>query len=111
MSNNTITTQSYSIMRLRNVGYDVVRIENLEYSKEDKRKWTILIDNGNHPIFLTCYKNDLFQLYDGSQYITGKHTFKWKIESIEVIMELLNDLGLVHKHSSYCSKKNNENNN
>ena len=99
---NKVSTQSYLIKRLRDSGYNVIKLDGITYTESDSRKWTILLDNAVSSVFITCMKNNELQLYDGNRFI--KNT-KLKIDtsSVEVLIEFLNSCGIVNKHRSYRS--------
>lgn len=96
---NKITKKSYCIKRLRDCGYRVDKIDAIQYSDEDYRKWTAIIDPGGMSIFLTCNRDDTLHLYDGGQYISS--TMKLNTDSVEVLVEFLNEKGLITKHKNY----------
>jgi len=97
-----ISTQAYTIKRLRDSGYNVVKLDNLQYTLEDERKWTILIDMGVANILATCYKDGRISLYDGGQFTVNNMAYR--AESVEVIIDTLNTLGIYNKHHSYYSR-------
>ena len=99
---NKITTKSYCIKRLRDMGYTVDKIDAIEYSTTDDRKWSFIIDNGGMSIFVTCFKNDTLHAYDGGRYINTK--MKLDTDSVEVLAEFLNDRGLIRKHPRYGNR-------
>lgn len=96
---NKISTKSYCIKRLRDMGYTVDKIDAVEYTPEDDRKWSFVIDNGGMSIFITCYKNNTIHIYDGGRYTNTN--MKLDTDSIEVLAEYLNSRGLIHKHPRY----------
>lgn len=98
---NKITTRSYLIKRLRDSGYVVDRLE-IEYPDTDKRRWTIILDNGCSSVLTTCYKDGTLSFYDGNHFI--KDRFKLSTDSVEVIVDYLNTNGIINKHSKYGSK-------
>jgi hypothetical protein len=100
---NNITTKSYLVKRLKDSGYAIDKLDNIEYTPADKRKFSILIDNGGNSIILTCYKDGKIQFYDGGR-IHNAH-LKHSTSSIQVLIEYLNDKGVVNKHWSYGKKK------
>ena len=102
MSNNKITTKSYFIKRLRDGGYIVDKFP-FEFTKEDKRRWTVLIDNGVSSIIATCYKNGAFTFYDGERFLPCN--LQLSTDSIEVIVEHLNKRGIINKHPKYCKQE------
>ena len=53
---NKVTTCGYFIKRLRDNGYTVNRIFN-EYSTQDCRKWTVMIEPRIASLYITCYVN------------------------------------------------------
>lgn len=99
---NKITTKSYCIKRLRDMGYTVDKIDSIEYREDDKRKWSFIIDNSGMSVLITCYKNDSIHIYDGGRYVNTN--LKIDTDSIEVLAEFLNDRGLIHKHYNYHKK-------
>ena len=101
---NKISSKSYCIKRLRDCGYYVDKIDSLEYSEEDSRKWTAIIDPNGMSIFLTCNKDETVSLYDGGRYINSRE--KINTDSIEVLIEFLNERGLVSKHYLYGKPRN-----
>ena len=96
---NKITTKSYCIKRLRDMGYMVDKIDAIEYLPEDERKWSFVIDNGGMTVFVTCYKNNTIHIYDGGRYTNSN--MKLDTDSIEVLAEYLNARGLINKHPRY----------
>jgi len=96
---NKISTKSYCIKRLRDMGYTVDKIDAIEYTPEDDRKWSFIIDNGGMSIFITCYKSNTIHIYDGGRYTNTN--MKLDTDSIEVLAEYLNSRGLIHKHPRY----------
>jgi hypothetical protein len=100
---NKITTKSYTIKRLRDMGYTVDKMDSIEYLPTDNRKWTIIMDNGGMTILVTCYKDDSLHLYDGGRYLNT--SMKLNTDSVEVLAEFLNSRGLIHKHPRYGKKR------
>jgi len=96
---NKISTKSYCIKRLRDMGYTVDKIDAIEYTPEDERKWSFIIDNGGMTVFITCYKNNTIHIYDGGRFTNTN--MKLDTDSIEVLAEYLNSRGLIHKHPKY----------
>jgi len=96
---NKISTKSYCIKRLRDMGYTVDKIDAIEYTLEDERKWSFIIDNGGMSVFVTCYKNNTIHIYDGGRFTNTN--MKLDTDSIEVLSEYLNSRGLIHKHPRY----------
>ena len=96
---NKLTTQAYTIKRLRDCGYNVHKLDAIEYALVESRKWTILIAGGSANVFMTCYKDGKFAFYDGGAFI--KANFKIDTDSIEVLVQDLNDYGIIQKHKSY----------
>ena len=99
---NKITTKSYCIKRLRDMGYMVDKLDTLEYSLTDDRKWSVIIDNGGMSIIITCFKNDTLHIYDGGRY--APTNLKLDTDSVEVLSEFLNERGLIRKHPRYGMK-------
>lgn len=97
---NKLSTQSYFIKRLRDCGYNVFKIDNIDYRTTDKRKWTVILDNAVSSVIITCMKTGALQLYDGSRYIKNTN-LKIDTDSIEVLIEYLNECGIINKHKMY----------
>ena len=93
---NKVTTCGYFIKRLRDNGYTVNRIFN-EYSREDCRKWTVMVDPRVSSLYITCYVNidwheDLmFELNDGNKF----KNLQLKTDSMEVILTKLIDKNII----------------
>jgi hypothetical protein len=108
MGKNKITTCSYFIKRLRDCGYVTYKIFS-EYSENDPRSWTVVVDPKVSSVLITCFNNhnylgeEYFEMHDGGQFIP-EH-FKIKTSSIEVLIEYLVKFGINNKASSYGSKK------
>lgn len=100
MSNSKIHTRSYFIKRLRDSGYTVDKL-NFEYSDDDNRKWSVILDNGCSSVIITCMKNGSFRFYDGDSFVDNHISIV--TDSIEVIVTYLNNWGISNKHSSYYS--------
>lgn len=104
MAKNKITTVSYFIKRLRDSGYIADKLFS-DYSDQDPRCWTVIIDPRNTSIFITCFNNhnylgeEYFEISDGNQYIPEK--FKLKTSSIEVVIEYLVKFGINNKANTY----------
>ena len=87
---NKVTTCGYFIKRLRDNGYKVNRIFS-DYTPEDSRRWTIMIDPDKAALYITCYVNydwtdDFkFELNDGNRF----KSFQLKTDSMEVVMTKL----------------------
>lgn len=96
---NKISTKSYTIKRLRDCGYAVDKLDNMVYQETDTRKWSILIDNGCSSILLTCYRDSTIQLYDGGRFLNPN--LKLDTDSIEVLIDYLNERGIINKHYTY----------
>lgn len=100
---NKITTKSYCIKRLRDCGYHVDKIDAIEYSETDNRKWSIIIDPNGMSILVTCYKDETLHLYDGGRFINSN--MRLNTDSVEVLIEFLNERGLIHKHYLYGKRR------
>ena len=111
---NKLTTLGYFKKRMRDSGYIVDDLFR-NYSGNDPRNWTVIIDPGLASILCTCYVNanpqDInnslvgdfyFELYDGGQFIPGK--FVIKTSSIEVLIEYLVKFGINNKAGQYNNK-------
>ena len=87
---NKVTTCGYFIKRLRDNGYTVNRIFS-DYTSQDPRRWTIMIDPTRSALYITCYVNydwtdDFkFELHDGTRF----KTLQLRTDSMEVIMTKL----------------------
>lgn len=94
---NKLTTAGYFIKRLRDSGFETIRIYN-GYAESDSRKWTVLVDPGNTSIFITCFENRpfrgeyLFSFDDGNRIF--KSGYSLKTLSIEVVVNKLLDNGV-----------------
>lgn len=97
---NRPTKKSIFVKRLKDSGYAVDFM--VEFSEDDPRKWQLLIDRGHGNVFVTCYKTDLFEFYDGEQYHQSKYLTD--TASIDVIFQYLNDSGTINKHPHYNTK-------
>jgi hypothetical protein len=102
---NKITTKSYCIKRLRDMGYTVDKLDSIEYNTNDERKWSFIIDNGGMSLLITCYKDNTIHIYDGGRYINTN--MKLDTDSVEVLAEYLNSRGLIHKHPRYNNRISN----
>jgi hypothetical protein len=104
MANNKITTNSYFIKRLRDSGYIVDKVFN-DYSKQDPRCWTVVIDPKGASVMITLFNNhnylgeEYFSINDGGQYFP--ENFKLKTSSIEVVIEYLVKFGINNKAETY----------
>lgn len=96
---NKISTKSYAVKRLRDSGFSVDKADFIVYKEGDNRKWSIIIDGGVSTIFTTCYKDGNIQLYDGGRFLNAN--LKLNTDSIEVLIEYLNDRGITNKHRLY----------
>ena len=96
---NNITTKSYLIRRLRNSGYTVDKLDNINYTVSDKRKFSVMIDMGGVGLLVTVYKDGRIHFYDGGR--NHNINLKHSTLSAEVLIEYLNDKGVINKHWSY----------
>ena len=107
LSRNKIKTAGYTIKRLRDNGFIVLKIFAF-YAKSDSRRWTILINPGGQSVFMTCYQNHdqvdqyTFELHDGGARIPKN--FQIKTDSLEVIVEYLLTHGVTN--AEYYPGKN-----
>jgi len=87
---NKVTTCGYFIKRLRDNGYTVNRIFS-DYTSNDPRRWTIMINPERAALYITCYVNydwsgDFkFELNDGNRF----KNYQLKTDSMEVIITKL----------------------
>jgi hypothetical protein len=100
---NKISTKSYCVKRLKDCGYNIDKLDSLVYQEGDQRKWTIIVDDGGSSIILTLLKNNSLHFYDGNRYFNSKLTLN--TDSVEVLIEFLNERGIVNKHPSYGTRK------
>ena len=111
---NKLTTQSYLVKRLKDMGYSIDKLTAVEYTATDKRKFSILLDNGGVSIIVTCFKPEIdpngkpkdfgkFQFYDGQR--MHNTNLKFDTLSAEVLGEYLNSKGVINKHWSYGKKQ------
>lgn len=105
---NKIQTLSYFKKRLKDSGFVVWDIMN-KYSLEDPRKWTILVNPSIESIFITCVVNrdelggiPEFELNDGG--LRFQKNLTLKTSSMEVVMKLLIEKGIVADDSFYMKK-------
>ena len=98
---NKVTTCGYFIKRLRDNGYTVNRIFS-DYTSEDPRRWTIMINPVTDALYITCYVNydwsgDFkFELNDGTRF----KNFHLKTDSMEVIMTKLIEKNITSNENS-----------
>lgn len=108
MSKNKLTTVGYFIKRLRDCGYVTDKLFT-NYSKNDCRSWTVVVDPSFTSVFITCFNNknfigeEYFEMYDGGQYIPDN--FRLKTSSIETLIEYLVKYNINNKSSSYGRKQ------
>lgn len=99
---NKISTKSYCVKRLKDSGFAIDKLDSVIYTETDKRKWSLLIDSGHCSIILTCYKDGKVHLYDGDRFLNSRLLLD--TDSVEVIIEYLNEKGIINKHFSYHLK-------
>ena len=104
MAKTKITTVGYFLKRLRDSGYVADKLYT-DYSLNDSRSWTVIVDPTNTSIMITCFNNknhlgeEFFEIYDGGQYIPDN--FRIKTSSIEVVIEYLVKFNINNKASTY----------
>lgn len=105
---NKIQTLSYFKKRLKDSGYVVWDIMN-KYSLQDPRKWTILVNPSIESVFITCVVNrdelggmPEFELNDGG--LRFQKNLTLKTSSMEVVMKLLTEKGIIADDSFYMKK-------
>jgi hypothetical protein len=107
MAKNKLTTVGYFIKRLRDCGYVTDKIFT-DYSNNDSRAWTVVVDPKFTSVFITCYNNEnyfgeeYFEIHDGGQYIPDR--FKLKTSSIEMVINYLVKYNINNKSKSYNDK-------
>mgnify|MGYP003339386176 CR=1 FL=1 len=100
LTKNKLKTASYTIKRLRDNGFIVIKAFAF-YAKVDPRTWTIIVNPGGSSVFITCYFNKdnlneiLFELNDGGQFIPRNMFLK--TDSIEVLVQYLLEHGVINK--------------
>jgi hypothetical protein len=104
MAKTKITSISYFLKRLRDSGYVADKLY-VDYSNNDCRNWTVIVDPSNTSILITCFNNknylgeEFFEIYDGGQYIP--ENFRIKTSSIEIVVEYLSKFNINNKSSTY----------
>lgn len=97
-------TKSYFIKRMRDCGYEIRDMFN-DYGEMDPRVWTVLIDPGVGSVWCTLMENrfepgdKFFEFYDGGQFLPKNQ--KFRTGSMEVLIKILVDHGINHKHQEY----------
>ena len=98
MPKNKITTQGYFVKRLRDAGYYVVRLYS-RYSKDDPRKWTVILNPKRESLLITCYDGSdfegiaLYEFNDGG--VNLPRNFNISTDSIEVVLGHLKQFGVI----------------
>ena len=105
---NKLKTAGYFIKRLRDSGFETVRIFN-GCGDADSRKWTVLVDPSGASVYITCFedrpfKNEyLFSFEDGNQRFSRGYVLK--TSSIEVVIQrLINHDVLQVEDSKFLNK-------
>lgn len=105
---NRIQTLSYFKKRLKDNGYVIWDVMN-KYALEDPRKWTVMINPSIESVFVTCVVNreelgslPEFQFDDGGMRFQKNLTLK--TSSMEVVVNLLNNKGILPDNSLYIKK-------
>tara|TARA_A100001515_G_scaffold58130_2_gene45907 strand:- start:585 stop:947 length:363 start_codon:yes stop_codon:yes gene_type:complete len=94
---NKLKTAGYTIKRLRDNGFVVLKMFNA-YNNTDPRRWTVLIDPGRTSIYMTCFHNKenlneiLFEIDDGG--VKFNRGFFIKTDSVEVLISTLIEKGI-----------------
>jgi len=103
---NKITTQGYFIKRMRDNGFDIVRLYD-RYSESDCRKWTCVVNPKADSIFVTCCHHDewpwtgLFHIHDeGQLFPKGLYI---NTDSMEVIIKHFIEFNIDRKHLNNCN--------
>ena len=93
---------------MKDSGYVVWDIMN-KYSLQDPRKWTILVNPSIESVFITCVVNrdelggmPEFELNDGG--LRFQKNLTLKTSSMEVVMKLLTEKGIIADDSFYMKK-------
>ncbi len=86
---NNLYTLSYFSKRLRENGFIVKTLVN--YSENDIRKWTIIIEPNVLNILCTCIKISSTNFYF-SLLINSENLLRIRTESMEVIFNIINEL-------------------
>lgn len=94
---NKLKTAGYFIKRLRDSGFETLRVFN-RYSESDPRKWSVIVDPGRSSVFITCFENHhnngdyTFEFSDGNQFF--RNNYSLKTHSIEVVVRKLVESGV-----------------
>jgi len=94
---NKLKTAGYTIKRLRDNGFVVLKMFNA-YNNQDPRRWTVLIDPGRTSVYMTCFHNKenlneiLFEIDDGG--VKFNRGFFIKTDSVEVLISALIEKGI-----------------
>lgn len=100
ITKNKISTLGYFMKRLRDSGFITIRTFN-EYSFQDPRKWTVIVDPGNRSVSITCYENKefkgdiVFEINDGGNQFPKNYNLK--TSSMEIIITTLLEKGVPQK--------------
>jgi len=111
MTKNKVTTQGYFIKRMRDSGFNVVRVYN-NYSKGDIRSWTVAVNPKTDSIFITCCDNGewpwrgLFEIDDqGQKFPKG---FYINTDSMEVIIKHFLEFNITQEYLNNCDGRQRE---
>lgn len=121
MSKNKLYTKSYFSKRLKDAGFDVIKLK-IPYQNEDNRKWTIIVNPGRKysntwkfNVFVTCYKEKdskdfsfKFQGQDFKDFILETKSMKLIIKIFEKAIEMSNKQNVFNKESIEQIKKENK---
>ena len=93
MSRNKLYNRSYFSKRLIQSGFEVTKL-NIQYQKDDYRKWTIVVNPSNKMecykfnVFVTCYKDDETKDYQFKIQGQNIEDFCLKTKSMKLIIRI-----------------------
>lgn len=93
MSRNKLYNRSYFSKRLIQSGFEVTKL-NIQYQKDDYRKWTIVVNPSNKMecykfnVFVTCYKDDETKDYQFKIQGQNIEDFCLKTKSMKLIIKI-----------------------
>ena len=111
MPKNKITTPSYFLKRLRDDNFYACRVYD-SFSKDDHRKWVILLNPKSDSLFITCIDKGewpyrgMYELDDGGRKVPKN--FFINTDSIDVIVKHLSEFKILPNktlNNSYESRR------
>ena len=89
---NKLYCKGYFCSRLIDNGFNVTKL-NIQYEKDDLRKWSIIVNAKNIPykynIFITCFKDEVTKEFCFKFQGQRKKEFILKTMSMEIIINIL----------------------